>query len=62
MYIENQEVIYCADDDEYRAYSEICDKLRIERYFKNHLKSKTQTNNVRQTEQLHKSIQVISLT
>ena len=61
MDIENQEVIYCADDDEYRVYSEICDELRIERYFKNHIKSKTQTNNVRKTEQFYKSIQIISL-
>ena len=27
------EVIYCPEDDEYRVYCEICDKLRIERYF-----------------------------
>ena len=36
---ENQEVIYCADDDEYRVYCPICDKFCIERCFKNHLKS-----------------------
>ena len=25
------EVIYCADDDEYRVYFEICDKICMER-------------------------------
>ena len=44
MDIENQEVIYCADDDEYRVYCEICDKLCVERYYKNHLKSQTHNN------------------
>ena len=32
MNSDNYEVIYCADADEYRVYSEICDKLCIERY------------------------------
>ena len=26
------DVIYCADDDEYRVYCDICDKLCIERF------------------------------
>ena len=43
--MENQEVIFCADDDEYRIHCEICDKLCIERYYKNHLKSETHTIN-----------------
>ena len=30
--IENQEVFYCADDDDYRVYCDICDKLCIERF------------------------------
>ena len=34
MDCENQEVIYCADDDEYRVYCHICNKLCIERYLK----------------------------
>ena len=42
---ENQEVIYCADDDEYRVYWNICDKVCIERFCKNHLKSCTHLNN-----------------
>ena len=39
------EVIYCADDNEYRVCSDICDNLCIERCYKNHLKSGTYTNN-----------------
>ena len=38
MDIENQKFFYCADDEEYRVYCNICDKLRIERFYKNHLK------------------------
>ena len=44
---ENQEVIYCADDGEYRVSGDNCDKLCIERFYKNHLKSGTHTNNNR---------------
>ena len=39
------EAIYCADDDDYRVYCEIRDKVCIERFYKNHLKSETHTNN-----------------
>ena len=34
----NQLVIYC-EDDEYRVYCEVCDKLCIQRFYKNHFKS-----------------------
>ena len=44
---ENQEVIYCADDGEYRVYCDICDKICIERCYNSHLKSGTNTNNNR---------------
>ena len=57
---DNYEVIYCADDDEYRVYCAICDELCIERYYKNHLKSQTHTKNIRKKEQLKKSFQIIS--
>ena len=30
---------------EYRVYCNICDKLCVERFYKNHLKSQTHTNN-----------------
>ena len=52
MDIENQDVIYCADDYEDRIYCDICDKLCIERFYKNHLKSRTHTNNNRKRQQL----------
>ena len=48
---DNYEVIYCANDDEFRVYCEICDKLCIERYYKNHLKSGTHANNNRKRQQ-----------
>ena len=36
---DKQEITYCADDDEYRVYCEVCDKLCIERFYKSLLKS-----------------------
>ena len=47
---ENQKVIYCAEDDEYRIYCDICDKLCIDRFNKNHLKSETHTNKIHKKE------------
>ena len=44
---ENQKAIYCEDDKEYRVYCGVCDKLCIERYYKNNLKSQTHLNNIR---------------
>ena len=41
----NYEVIYCADDNEYRIYCSVCDKLCIEPFYKNHSKSQTHTKN-----------------
>ena len=55
MDIENQEVIFFADDDEYRVYCEICDKLFIEKYYKNHLKSGTHINNLHRRQRLIKT-------
>ena len=43
----NYEVIYCPEDDEYRVYCDICDKLCIEQFYKNHLRSQTHSNNIR---------------
>ena len=48
---DNYEVLYCADDDESRLYCEIFDKLCIERYYKNHLKSGTHANNSHKRQQ-----------
>ena len=58
---ENYDFIYCPEDDEYRVYCDICDKFCIERFYKNHLKSQTHINNIREIEQLDKSFQVMSL-
>ena len=41
----NYDVIYCPEDHEYRVYCSVCDKLYIERFYKNHLKSQTHINN-----------------
>ena len=46
MNSDNQQVIYCEDCD-YRVHCSICDKLCIERIYKNHLKSRTHINNIR---------------
>ena len=43
----NLEAIYCEDDGELRVYCNICDKIRIERFKKNHIKSQTHTVNIR---------------
>ena len=40
------EPIYCPEDGEYRIYCTICDKLSIDRYYQNHLKSQAQLNNL----------------
>ena len=46
MNSENYKVIYCPEDDEYRVYCHICDKLCIERFYKNHLKSQTHISKI----------------
>ena len=61
MNSNNQQVIYCEVDGEYRVYCDVCDKLCIERFYKNHFKSQTHINNIHKIEQLDKSYQVISL-
>ena len=48
MKSDNYEVSYCVDDNENRMYCDICDKLCIERYYKNNLKSQTHTNYIRE--------------
>ena len=58
---ENQLIIYCEDDGEYRVYCNICDSLCIERFYKNHLKSKTHINNIRKIEEINKAFEAISL-
>ena len=53
------EIIYCANDDEYRVYCDICDKLCIERFYKNHLKSGTHINDFQKRQQIIKRFQII---
>ena len=43
------------------SYSEICDKLCIQRFYRNHLKSQTHTNIIRERQQLNESFQLISV-
>ena len=61
MNSDNQQVIYCPEDDEYRIYCDICDSLCIQRLYKNHLKSKTHLNNIRKIEEINKAFEAISL-
>ena len=61
MDCENQLVIYCEDDGEYRVYCDICDSLCIQRFCKNHLKSQTHIKHFHKIEKLNKSFEVISL-
>ena len=49
-----QEAIYCEVEGQYIVYCNICDKFCVERFYKNHLKSKTHTNNIRKREQSNK--------
>ena len=60
MDCENQLVIYC-EDGEYRVYCDVCDDLCIQRYYKNHLKSKTHINNIHKIEEINKAFEEISL-
>ena len=50
---ENQELVNCPEDDEYRIYCDTCDLLCIERFYKNHLKSGTHTNNFYKRQRLN---------
>ena len=58
---DNQLVNYCEDDGEYRVYCNICESLCIERFYKNHLKSKTHLNILRKIEEINKAFEAISL-
>ena len=42
---ENQEVIHCPEDNEYRVFCNFCEKLCIAEYYNNHLRSGTHLNN-----------------
>ena len=49
----NQEAIYCGVDGEHRVYCDICDKLCIERFYKNHLNSGTHIIDIRKSQQVN---------
>ena len=44
MESENLQANFCEDDGDYRVYGDICVKLCIDRFYKNHLKSQSHTN------------------
>ena len=48
------EIVYSADDYEYRIYCDSCDKLCIERYNKNNLKSGSHNNNIHERQRSNK--------
>ena len=58
---EDRLIIYCEDDGKYRVYCDVCDSLCIQRFYKNHLKSKTHLNNIRKIEEINKAFEAISL-
>ena len=47
---KNEQVTLC-EGGEFRVYCEICDDLFMERFYKNHLKSQTHTNNIHKRKQ-----------
>ena len=49
---ENQLVVYCPEDNEYKVYCDVCDNFCVERFYKNHLKSKTHINNIRKIDEI----------
>ena len=50
---DDKEKIYCDDDGEYRIYSHLCDKLAIDRFHNNHLKSHSLIKNFRKRQQIN---------
>ena len=56
----NKEKTYCDDDGEYGICSRVCDKLTIDRFNNNHLKSPTHLNIFRKRQQLNDKINATS--
>ena len=61
MNSDNQLVVFCEDDQKYGVYCDVCKNLCIERFYVNHLKSRTHINNIRKRGQLNESFQIFSL-
>ena len=57
MDIDNPEEVYCADDDDYRIYCNVCEKTSLYRHYNNRLKSWTHVNSFRKRQQLNKQLQ-----
>ena len=55
MNSDNQQVIYC-EDGEYKVFCNLCDELCTERFYENHLKSQTHTNDILKREQLNMTL------
>ena len=55
MNSDNQQGIYC-EDGENRVFCNLCDELCTERFYKNHLKSQTHTNDIRKREHLNMTL------
>ena len=53
---ENKEGMYFDDGGEYRIYSPVCDKLAIDGFYNNRLKSQTHMKNFRRRHQLKTQI------
>ena len=53
--IDNREILYCADDDEYRKYCDICDEYCMERYCKIHFEPGTHPINFYERQRLNNS-------
>ena len=61
MNSNEQLIVYCPKDNEYKVYCDVCDNFCIERFYKNHLKSKTHINNIRNIEDINKAFEAITL-
>ena len=58
---ENHLIAYCPEDNEYKVYCDVCDNFCIDRFYKNHLKSKSHINNIHKIEEINKAFEEISL-
>ena len=58
---DEQLIVYCPEDSEYKVYCDVCDNFCIERFYKNHLKSRTHLNIIRKIQEINKAFEEISL-
>ena len=55
MHSDNEEKMYCEYDGEYTIFCHLCDKLAIDRYFKNNVKWQTHINRFRRRREMNKT-------